>query len=74
MALMPVAEALRLVLIEAKPLPIETVALDQARGRVLAEEQRAEAAQTAFHAALTNLSNTVDETHPMLIRARELAR
>jgi len=38
MALMPVAEALRLVLIEAKPLPIETVALDQARGRVLAED------------------------------------
>jgi len=42
-------------------------------GRVLAEEQQEAAAQSAFHAALTNLSNTVDETHPMLIQARELA-
>lgn len=35
MALMPVAEALRLVLADAKPLPAEVVALDQATGRVL---------------------------------------
>jgi molybdopterin molybdotransferase len=35
MALMPVAEALRLVLADAKPLPAEVVALDQAAGRVL---------------------------------------
>lgn len=38
MALMPVAEALRLVLIEANPLPVETAPLDRARGRVLAED------------------------------------
>ena len=41
MALMPVAEALRLVLIDAKPLPPETIALDRARGRVLAEDMAA---------------------------------
>jgi len=41
MALMPVAEALRLVLIEAKPLPVETVPLDRARGRVLAVDMAA---------------------------------
>ena len=41
MALMPVAEALRLVLIDAKPLPVETVPLDRARGRVLAEDMAA---------------------------------
>ena len=41
MALMPVAEALRLVLIDAKPLPVETVPLDRARGRVLAVEMAA---------------------------------
>jgi molybdopterin molybdotransferase len=35
MALMPVAEALRLVLADAKPLPAEVVTLDQATGRVL---------------------------------------
>jgi len=35
MALMPVAEALRLVLADAKPLPAEVVALDHAAGRVL---------------------------------------
>jgi molybdopterin molybdotransferase len=38
MALMPVAEALRLVLIEAEPLPVETVMLERAPGRVLAED------------------------------------
>jgi molybdopterin molybdotransferase len=38
MALMPVAEALRLVLTEAEPLPVEMIPLDQARGRVLAED------------------------------------
>jgi tetratricopeptide (TPR) repeat protein len=43
-------------------------------GRVLAEKQQTQAAQSAFHAALMNLSNTVDERHPMLIQARELAR
>ena len=41
MALMPVAEALRLVLIDAKPLQVETVTLDRARGRVLAEDMAA---------------------------------
>lgn len=41
MALMPVAEALRLVLIDAKSLPVETVPLDRARGRVLAEDMAA---------------------------------
>src|SRR5690348_17372867 len=35
MALMPVAEALRLALADAKPLPAEVVALDHAAGRVL---------------------------------------
>src|SRR5262245_50134850 len=35
MALMPVAEALRLVLADAKPLPAEIVPLDHAAGRVL---------------------------------------
>jgi molybdopterin molybdotransferase len=38
MALMPVAEALRLVLADAKPLPAETVSLDRALGRVLTED------------------------------------
>src|SRR5262245_23620272 len=38
MALMPVAEALRLVLAEAKPLPAELVALDLAAARVLTED------------------------------------
>jgi len=41
MTLMPVAEALRLVLVDAKPLPVETVPLDRARGRVLAEDMAA---------------------------------
>jgi molybdopterin molybdotransferase len=38
MALMPVAEALRLVLTDAKPLPAEFVALDHVAGRVLAQD------------------------------------
>ncbi|MFY9685615.1 MAG: gephyrin-like molybdotransferase Glp [Pseudolabrys sp.] len=38
MALMPVAEALRLVLTDANPLPAETVSLERALGRVLAED------------------------------------
>ncbi|MFN3656375.1 MAG: gephyrin-like molybdotransferase Glp [Pseudolabrys sp.] len=38
MALMPVAEALKRVLADAGPLPSETVALHDARGRVLAED------------------------------------
>jgi molybdopterin molybdotransferase len=37
-ALMPVAEALRSVLAGAEPLPVENVALDDAPGRVLAED------------------------------------
>ena len=41
MALMPVAEALRLVLIDATPLQVETITLDRARGRVLAEDMAA---------------------------------
>ena len=41
MALMPVAEALRLVLVDAKPLPVEMVPLDRARGRVLAIDMAA---------------------------------
>ena len=38
MALMPVAEALQLVLADAKPLPAEFVALDHVAGRVLAQD------------------------------------
>lgn len=38
MALMLVAEALRLVLTDANPLPAETVSLDSALGRVLTED------------------------------------
>src|SRR5215475_828171 len=38
MALMPVAEALQRVLAHAKPLPAETVSLDEALGRVLTED------------------------------------
>jgi molybdopterin molybdotransferase len=38
MALMPVAEALRKVLADAKPLPAETVALEDALGCVLTED------------------------------------
>jgi len=38
MALMPVPEALRLILADAKPLPAEFVALDHVAGRVLAQD------------------------------------
>ena len=38
MALMPVAEALQRVLVDAKPLPSETVSLDEALGRVLTKD------------------------------------
>src|SRR4029453_13503366 len=38
MALMPVAEGLQRVLADAKPLPGETVSLDEALGRVLIED------------------------------------
>src|SRR4029079_3747102 len=38
MALMAVAEALRRVLADARPLPAETVALDEALGRVLTDD------------------------------------
>jgi molybdopterin molybdotransferase len=38
MALMPVAEALQHVLVDAKPLPAEVVSLEEALGRVLTED------------------------------------
>jgi molybdopterin molybdotransferase len=38
MALMPVAEALQHVLVDAKPLPAEVVCLEEALGRVLTED------------------------------------
>ena len=38
MALMSVADALQRVLADARPLPAETVALDEALGRVLTED------------------------------------
>src|SRR5258707_9637650 len=38
MAIMPVAEALKRVLADARPLPAETVPLDDALARVLAED------------------------------------
>jgi hypothetical protein len=43
-------------------------------GRVLAKQGAAARAHAAFQAAVENLSNTVDADHPMLVRARELAR
>jgi eukaryotic-like serine/threonine-protein kinase len=43
-------------------------------GRVLAAEGEHDRAQQAFQDALTHLSQTVDEQHPMLKLARELAR
>lgn len=45
MSLMPVAEALRLVLAHARPLPGETVALDLALGRVLTKDLAASRTQ-----------------------------
>ena len=44
-ALMPVAEALARVLADARPLPAETVPLDDARGRVLTEDLNARRTQ-----------------------------
>jgi hypothetical protein len=41
---------------------------------VLVKEADAGRAQSAFHAAIENLSNTVDADHPMLLLARQLAR
>ena len=43
-------------------------------GQVLAKRGEATGAAKAFHAAVENLSNTVDADHPMLLRARLLAR
>ncbi|MGH6728256.1 MAG: molybdopterin molybdotransferase MoeA [Pseudolabrys sp.] len=43
--LMPVAEALQRVLADARPLPAETVALKEARGRVLTEDLTAQRTQ-----------------------------
>jgi molybdopterin molybdotransferase len=43
--LLPVAEALARVLADAKPLPIETVALNEAQGRVLAQDLTAQRTQ-----------------------------
>jgi tetratricopeptide (TPR) repeat protein len=42
-------------------------------GRVLAKQGRVAPAHNAFVGAITNLSNTVDASHPLLLRARELA-
>ena len=42
-------------------------------GRVLAKEGDASHAREAFAAAVSNLSNTVDADHPMLMQARLLA-
>jgi hypothetical protein len=42
-------------------------------GRVLAQQGDATRALEAFNAALAHLSNTVDDNHPLLIRARQLA-
>jgi eukaryotic-like serine/threonine-protein kinase len=44
-----------------------------ALGRVLAQRGDALRAKDAFDAAVAHLSNTVDEDHPMLVRARQLA-
>jgi hypothetical protein len=41
---------------------------------VLAKQADSVQARKAFQAAVDNLSNTVDADHPMLLRARELAR
>jgi serine/threonine-protein kinase len=42
-------------------------------GRVLAKQGHGLAAHDAYRSAITNLSNTVDTTHPMLQMARQLA-
>lgn len=51
MSLIPVEEALRRLLEDARPLGTETVALDQARGRVLAEPLAARRTQPPFAAS-----------------------
>src|SRR6185437_8474321 len=43
-------------------------------GRVLAQQGNAAQARDAFNAALAHLSNTVDDNHPLLVRARQLVR
>ena len=43
--LLPVAEALARILADAQPLPVETVALNQAQGRVLAQDLTAQRTQ-----------------------------
>lgn len=45
MSLMPVAEALQRVVADAKPLPVENIALDDALGRVLADDLAAKRTQ-----------------------------
>jgi hypothetical protein len=45
-----------------------------ALGRVQAEQGNVADAHGAFEAAVTNLANTVDAGHPMLLQARDLAR
>jgi tetratricopeptide (TPR) repeat protein len=42
-------------------------------GRVLARRERAADANSAFQAAIMNLSNTVDAGHPLLLMARDMA-
>jgi hypothetical protein len=41
-------------------------------GRVLARKGDARGSQSALHAAIDNLANTVDPDHPMLLLARQL--
>jgi len=41
-------------------------------GRVLAKRGDSAVASEAFHAAVENLSNTVDPDHPELVLARRL--
>jgi tetratricopeptide (TPR) repeat protein len=43
-------------------------------GRVLAKQGETAPAHNAFQAAIEHLSNTVDNAHPMLVRARELGQ
>ena len=51
MSLLPVAVALERVLADARPLGVETVPLDEAAGRVLAEDLAAKLAQPPFDAS-----------------------
>jgi eukaryotic-like serine/threonine-protein kinase len=43
-------------------------------GRVLAQQGDATRARQAFEAAVTHLSRTVDDDHPLLLQARQLVR